>query len=184
MFQLTNKVAVVTGGASGIGEAISILFGKQGARVSVLDLDEKAAHGVADRIVAAGGQADAQRCDVSTAADTLAAMSAVEKVAGRIDILANIAGIAHVGTIETTTEADFDRVYRVNVKGMFLSTQAALPVILKGGGGVILNMASIASLIGIPERFAYMTSKGAVLSMTRSIATDRRKCPPPFASAV
>ena len=172
MFQLTNKSAVVTGGASGIGEAISILFGQQGAQVAVLDVDEAAARRVADRIVAAGGKADAHRCDVSSAADTVAAMSAVEKSAGRIDILANIAGVAHVGTVETTTEADFDRVYRVNVKGMFLSTQAALPVILKGGGGVILNMASIASLIGIPERFAYSTSKGAVLSMTRSIATD------------
>jgi 2-keto-3-deoxy-L-fuconate dehydrogenase len=169
MFQLTSKVAVVTGGASGIGEAISVLFGKQGARVSVLDVDEAAARRVADRIVAAGGQADAQRCDVSSAADTVAAMGAVESAAGRIDIL------AHVGTIETTAEADFDRVYRVNVKGMFLSTQAALPIILKGGGGVILNMASIASLIGIPERFAYSTSKGAVLSMTRSIATDYMK---------
>jgi len=172
MFQLTNKSAVVTGGASGIGEAISILFGQQGAQVAVLDVDEAAARRVADRIVAAGGKADAHRCDVSSAADTVAAMSAVEKSAGRIDILANIAGVAHVGTVETTTEADFDRVYRVNVKGMFLSTQAALPVILKGGGGVILNMASIASLIGIPERFAYSTSKGAVLSLTRSIATD------------
>ena len=172
MFQLTNKSAVVTGGASGIGEAISILFGQQGAQVAVLDVDEAAARRVADRIVAAGGKADAHRCDVSSAADTVAAMSAVEKSAGRTDILANIAGVAHVGTVETTTEADFDRVYRVNVKGMFLSTQAALPIILKGGGGVILNMASIASLIGIPERFAYSTSKGAVLSMTRSIATD------------
>ena len=172
MFQLTNKVAVVTGGASGIGEAIAVLFGKQGARVTVLDVDEAAARRVADRIVAAGGKADAHRCDVSSAADTVAAMGAVEKAAGRIDILANIAGIAHVGTIETTAEADFDRVYRVNVKGMYLTTQAALPIMLKGGGGVILNMASIASLIGIPERFAYSTSKGAVLSMTRSIATD------------
>jgi NAD(P)-dependent dehydrogenase (short-subunit alcohol dehydrogenase family) len=175
MFDLTNKSAVITGGSSGIGEAISILFGRQGARVTVLDLDEAAARRTADRIVADGGKADAQRCDVSSGADTLAAMAAVEKSAGRIDILANIAGVAHIGTVETTAEADFDRVYRVNVKGMFLSTQAALPIILKGGGGVILNMASIASLIGIPERFAYSTSKGAVLSMTRSIATDYMK---------
>ncbi len=172
MFSLTNKVAVVTGGGSGIGEAIALLFAKQGARVSVLDVDEAAARQAAERIVREGGQADAQRCDVSSAADTVAAMAAVEKSAGRIDILANIAGVVHIGTVETTAEADFDRVYRVNVKGMYLSTQAALPIILKGGGGVILNMASIASLIGIPERFAYSTSKGAVLSMTRSIATD------------
>jgi 2-keto-3-deoxy-L-fuconate dehydrogenase len=172
LFDLSGKVVVVTGGASGIGEAIAVLFGRQGARVSVLDLDAKGAARVAERIVADGGRGDSQACDVADAASVTAAISAVEKAAGRIDILANIAGVVHVGTIETTAEADFDRVYRVNVKGMFLSSQAALPILLKGGGGVILNMASIASLIGIPERFAYSTSKGAVLSMTRSIATD------------
>jgi 2-keto-3-deoxy-L-fuconate dehydrogenase len=102
MFSLTNKVAVITGGGSGIGEAIALLFAKQGARVSVLDVDEAAARQAAERIVREGGQADAQRCDVSSAADTIAAMAAVEKSAGRIDILANIAGIAHVGTVETT----------------------------------------------------------------------------------
>jgi 2-keto-3-deoxy-L-fuconate dehydrogenase len=172
MFELTNKSAVVTGGGSGIGAAIALLFGKQGARISVLDVDEAGARRVADAIVTAGGQATAYRCDIASAAEVSATMAAVEKAAGRIDILANIAGVVHIGTVETTAEEDFDRVYRVNVKGMFLATRAALPIILKGGGGVILNMASIASLIGIPERFAYSTSKGAVLSMTRSIATD------------
>jgi 2-keto-3-deoxy-L-fuconate dehydrogenase len=175
MFDLTNKSAVVTGGGSGIGAAIALLFGKQGARVSVLDVDEMGARRVADAITNAGGQAGAYRCDIANGEEVTAAMGAVERAAGRIDILANIAGVVHIGTVETTAEADFDRVYRVNVKGMFLSTQAAMPVILKGGGGVILNMASIASLIGIPERFAYSTSKGAVLSMTRSIATDYMK---------
>jgi 2-keto-3-deoxy-L-fuconate dehydrogenase len=172
MFELTNKSAVITGGGSGIGAAIALLFGKQGARVSVLDVDEAGAGRVAETITTAGGQATAYRCDVANATEVAATMSAVDKAAGRIDILANIAGVVHIGTVETTAEEDFDRVYRVNVKGMFLGTRAALPIILKGGGGVILNMASIASLIGIPERFAYSTSKGAVLSMTRSIATD------------
>src|SRR4029078_8045717 len=106
MFQLTNKTAVVTGGASGIGEAISILFGQQGAQVAVLDADEAPARRWPHRIGAAAEKADAHRCDVSSAADTVAAMSAVEKSAGRIDILANIAGVAHVGTAETNTEAD------------------------------------------------------------------------------
>ena len=172
LFDLTGKVAVVTGGGSGIGEAISLLFAQQGAQVGVLDLDESAARHTAERITAGGGQARALRADVTDGASVRAAFVNLDADLGRIDILVNNAGIAHVGTVETTAEADFDRVYRVNVKGIYLCTQAALPIILKGGGGVILNMASIASLIGIPERFAYSTSKGAVLSMTRSIATD------------
>jgi 2-keto-3-deoxy-L-fuconate dehydrogenase len=90
----------------------------------------------------------------------------------RIDILVNNAGIAHVGTIERTTEADFDRLYAVNVKGVYLCARAALPIMIKQGGGVILNMASIASLVGVPERFAYSMTKGAVHTMTMSIAVD------------
>jgi NAD(P)-dependent dehydrogenase (short-subunit alcohol dehydrogenase family) len=172
LFDLTGKVAAVTGGGSGIGEAIAVLFARQGAQVAVLDVDDSAARRTADGITAAGGQARFLRVDVSDAASLRAAFVNLDADLGRLDLLVNNAGVAHVGTVESTTEEDFDRVYRVNVKGMFLSTQAALPIILRGGGGVILNMASIASLIGIPERFAYSTSKGAVLSMTRSIATD------------
>jgi 2-keto-3-deoxy-L-fuconate dehydrogenase len=172
MFDLSGKVAAVTGGGSGIGEAIALVFARQGARVFVLDLDEKAARRTADAIVTAGGACRPLRCDVTSAADAAEAVRAVEAEAGRLDILVNNAGVAHVGTAETTAEADFDRIYRVNVKGVYLCTQAALPLMLRGGGGVILNMASIAALIGIPDRFAYSTSKGAVLAMTRSIATD------------
>jgi NAD(P)-dependent dehydrogenase (short-subunit alcohol dehydrogenase family) len=91
---------------------------------------------------------------------------------GRIDILVNNAGIAHIGTVESTTEADLDRIYSVNVKGVHLCSQAAVPAMVKEGGGVILNLASIASLIGLTDRFAYSMSKGAVLTMTRSIAVD------------
>ena len=172
MFDLSGKVAAVTGGGSGIGEAIALLFAGHGARVFVLDRDEEAARRVAGTIASAGGAGAARRCDVSSAADAAEAVRAVDAGAGRLDILVNNAGIAHVGTVETTAEADFDRVFDVNVKGVYLCTQAALPLILRGGGGVILNMASIAALIGIPDRFAYSMSKGAVLTMTRSIAAD------------
>jgi 2-keto-3-deoxy-L-fuconate dehydrogenase len=172
IFDLSGKVAAVTGAASGIGEAIALLFARQGAQVAVLDVDEAGARRTADRITSAGGQGRAVRADVTERESIHAAFLNVDADLGRLDILVNNAGIAHVGTVESTAEADFDRVYRVNVKGLYLCTQAALPLVLRGGGGVILNMASIAALIGIPERFAYSMTKGAVLSMTRSIATD------------
>jgi NAD(P)-dependent dehydrogenase (short-subunit alcohol dehydrogenase family) len=143
--------------------------------VAVLDLDEEGARRGADAIAAAGGEARALRVDVADRESVSAAFRALDAHFGRLDVLVNNAGIAHVGTVETTAEADFDRVYRVNVKGPYLCAQAALPLILRGGGGVILNMASIAALVGIPERFAYSMTKGAVLSMTRSIATDYMK---------
>ena len=175
MFELTNKVAAVTGGGSGIGEAIALLFARQGAQVAVVDVDEAAARRTADRITAGGGQARALRADVTDRASVQAAFVNIDADLGRLDVLVNNAGIAHVGTVETTPEEDFDRVYRVNVKGVYLCTQAALPLMLRGGGGVIVNMASIASLIGIPDRFAYSMTKGAVLTMTRSIAVDYMK---------
>ncbi len=175
MLQLTGKVAVVTGAGSGIGEAIAVLFARQGARVELLDVDEAAAHRTASRIREAGGDAEATRADVSTAADVEAAFAGAASRRGRIDILVNNAGIAHVGDVERTAEEDLDRLYRVNVKGLFLCSRAAIPVMLRGGGGVILNLASIAALIGVPERFAYSMTKGAVLSMTRSIAIDYMK---------
>jgi len=175
MFELTNKVAAVTGGGSGIGEAIALLFARQGAQVAVVDVDEEAARRTADRITAAGGRARALRADVTDRASVHAAFVNIDADLGRLDVLVNNAGIAHVGTVETTAEEDFDRVYRVNVKGVYLCTQAALPLMLRGGGGVIVNMASIASLVGIPDRFAYSMTKGAVLTMTRSIAVDYMK---------
>jgi 2-keto-3-deoxy-L-fuconate dehydrogenase len=172
LFNLTGKVAVVTGGGSGIGQAISILFGAQGARVVVIDVDAEGARETAARITAAGGGADAQPCNVSDAAAVRATFDSIVGRAGRLDILVNNAGVAHVGNIERTPEDDFDRLYRVNVKGVYLCSQAAVPVMVGQGGGVILNMASIVSFIGVADRFAYSMTKGAVLTMTKSVAID------------
>jgi 2-keto-3-deoxy-L-fuconate dehydrogenase len=172
LFNLSGKVAVVTGGGSGIGHAISTLFGRRGAQVVVLDRDLQAARDAAALIAGAGGSAEAAVCDVSDAAEVKSTFDAIVDRTGRLDILINNAGIAHVGNIEHTAEEDFDRLYRVNVKGVYLCTQAAVPVMVRQGRGVILNMASIVSFIGVADRFAYSMTKGAVLTMTKSVALD------------
>jgi NAD(P)-dependent dehydrogenase (short-subunit alcohol dehydrogenase family) len=175
VFQLTEKIAIVTGAGSGIGQSIARLFASQGAQVIVLDLNQNAAQATAESIRSAGGSAEPIACDVASADQVAEVFGRIERGRGRIDILVNNAGIAHVGTIEQTTEADMDQLYRVNIKGVFLCAQAAVPVMVRQGSGVILNMASIVSLIGVPDRFAYSMSKGAVLTMTRSIAVDYMK---------
>ena len=172
MFKLNGKVAVITGGGSGIGQAISKLFGRQGAHVEVLDVDGPAAGDTAAAIVSSGGSAAGAACDVSDAAAVTSAFEQIVARTRRLDILINNAGIAHVGNIERTSEDDLDRLYRVNVKGVFLCTRAAVPVMVRQGGGVVLNMASIVSFIGVADRFAYSMTKGAVLTMTKSVAID------------
>jgi 2-keto-3-deoxy-L-fuconate dehydrogenase len=172
MFRLDGKTAIVTGAGSGIGFAIASTFAKNGAQVFALDRDFKAAGAAAEKIRAEDGRASALECDVSVAESVDAAFARIDSDAPRIDILVNNAGIAHIGTVENTTEEDLDRIYAVNVKGIFLCSKAAVRRMLTTGGGVILNLASIASLIGLTDRFAYSMSKGAVLTMTRSIAVD------------
>jgi len=172
MFDLQGKAALVTGAGSGIGAAIARLFARRGASVAVVDLNEPAARAIASEIAAAGGTAAAVQCDVSQPASVDALFRTVAAANARLDILVNNAGIAHVGTIEQTTPEDLDRLYRVNVFGVYLCARAALPLMLRHGGGVILNMASIVSLVAVPDRFAYSMTKGAVLTMTRSIAAD------------
>ncbi len=172
MFDLQGKAAVVTGAGSGIGAAIARLFARRGAAIAVVDRDGDAASAVAADIASRDGRATAHACDVSDAAAVARLFASLETALPRLDILVNNAGIAHIGTIEQTTPEDFDRLYRVNVFGVYLCARAAVPIMLRQGGGVILNMASIASLIGLPDRFAYSMTKGAVLTMTRSIAVD------------
>lgn len=168
MFSLENKKAVVTGGGSGIGKAISILLAKQGAEVHVLEINEAAAKNVIDEIEAFGKKAFAHTCNVADQAEVLRVFEQI----GAINILMNIAGIAHVGKADTTSEADFDRVMNVNVKGVYNCLYAAIPQLRKSGGGGVVNMASIAALVGIPDRFVYSTAKGAIKAMTMSVAKD------------
>ena len=170
-FDLKGRVAVVTGGASGIGKAIATSLAGNGAQLWVLDLDGAAAEAAANEIVHAGGQAWALACDVSDQQSVSRAFTAISSK-GPIDILVNSAGIAHIGTIATTSVEDFERIFRVNVQGMFLCMQAAIATMVKQSAGVILNMSSLVALMGIPERFAYSMSKGAVRAMTFSVAKD------------
>jgi len=175
MFSLSAKTAVITGGGSGIGKAIAVTFAKQGAHVELLDLDETAADSVVNEILAIGGSAAFQRCDVSSATQAAAAIELVWTKRGKLDILVNNAGIAHVGNVISTSEEDLDLIYRVNVKGVANCLKAGVEKMVAQGGGVILNMCSIAAQMGIAERFAYSMSKGAVLSMTYSVAQDYLK---------
>jgi NAD(P)-dependent dehydrogenase (short-subunit alcohol dehydrogenase family) len=155
MTDLQKKVAIVTGGCSGIGRAIALRFADVGARVAVVDIAEAAQF----------------RCDVSRQSEVLVAFQAIQDQLGPPDILVNSAGVAHVGTVEQTSEDDFDRLYAVNVKGVYNCIKAAIPA-MKDRGGVILNLASVASTVGLADRFAYSMTKGAVLTMTYAVARD------------
>lgn len=171
MFSLQNKTALITGGASGIGLAIAQTFARAGAVVHILELNREQAQRVADEITTGGGKAFAHAVDVSRQADVRVVVDQIAGL-GPINILVNNAGVAHVGTVETTTEADFDRIFGVNVKGVYNCLMATIPHMNAVGGGVILNMASVAATVGLTDRFAYSMSKGAVLSMTLSVAKD------------
>ncbi|MCC8423716.1 SDR family NAD(P)-dependent oxidoreductase [Mucilaginibacter sp. UR6-11] len=168
MFSLKGKSAVITGGGSGIGKAIAVLFAKQGANVHIIELNAHAAKDTVEEILNEGGSAVAHGCNVSDQQQIVAIYNKI----GVIDILVNNAGIAHIGEATTTSEEDFARIFNVNVKGVYNSLFAAIPLMKSKGGGVILNMASIAAIVGITSRFAYSMSKGAVSAMTLSVARD------------
>ena len=165
------KTALITGGASGIGLAIAQTFAEAGAHVHILDLNGVQAEQAASDIRRAGNDATGHAVDVSNHHQTV---EVIGRIAAQepVHILVNNAGVAHVGTVETTSEADFDRIFRVNVKGVYNCLFATIPHLKANGGGVILNMASVAATLGLSDRFAYSMSKGAVLTMTLSVAKD------------
>jgi len=170
MFSLENKIGIVTGGGSGIGKAIAVLFARQGATVNVLDVDENA-KAVVEEIKNSNGKAFFNTCNVANQAEVKNIVEKISKQHSGIDILINNAGIAHIGNAENTLEQDFERLMQVNIKGVYNCLHAVIPF-MKQKGGSIVNMASVAALVGLPDRFAYSTTKGAVLAMTLSVAKD------------
>jgi 2-keto-3-deoxy-L-fuconate dehydrogenase len=171
-FSLRSKVAVITGGASGIGQAIAQRFAAHGAAIEILDNQSEALESAVKAICDAGHDACGEVCDVGDSIDVNCVFERILSRRERIDILVNNAGIAHVGNALNTTPEDFARIMRVNVNGVANCSQAALRRMTATGGGVILNMASTVAQFGIAERFAYSASKGAVLAMTYSMAKD------------
>ncbi|GHE31506.1 SDR family NAD(P)-dependent oxidoreductase [Sphingobacterium griseoflavum] len=168
MSKLTSKVAIITGGGSGIGRAIAELFADEGAIVHILDLNAEIGQTVVDDIVTRGGQAKIHACNVSVQEEVVAIVTKI----GQVDILVNNAGIAHVGNLENCAATDFERVFNVNVKGAYNALYAVIPAMKKQGAGAILNLASIAAVVGIADRFAYSMSKGAIHAMSMSVARD------------
>lgn len=168
MLKLGAKVALITGGGSGIGRAISELFAAEGAQVHILDLNPDGAAETKAAIEAAGGQCEVHICNVAVQEEVLTVVAKI----GRVDILVNNAGIAHVGSLENCSVEDFERVFQVNVKGAYNALFAVVPVMKANGGGAILNLASIAAVVGITDRFAYSMSKGAIYAMSLSVARD------------
>lgn len=175
MFSLSNKTALVTGAGSGIGAAIAELFAKAGALVYVTDRAEGSGRETQHRIAEAGGKARFCQLDIAEVGQCAAVAERVLSEAGQLDILVNNAGIGHVGTMATTEIADLDRVHAVNVRGTFLITKAFLPSMLARKHGVIVNLASIAGLIGVRDRLAYTVTKHSIVGLTRAMALDHAR---------
>ena len=173
-FLLEGKAAIITGGGSGIGQKIAERFGEAGAYIHILDINEEGAQNTVQVIQSSGGFAKAHNCNVANQEQVIQIVNSIEKL-HPIDILINNAGIGFVGNLENTAEADFDRLFNVNVKGVYNCLFACIKGMKARKKGVIINMASVVSSVGIPDRFAYSMTKGAVLTMTYSVAMGLHK---------
>jgi NAD(P)-dependent dehydrogenase (short-subunit alcohol dehydrogenase family) len=172
MFSLQNKIALVTGAGSGIGAAIAETFARTGAFVYVTDRDEKGGATTAERIRELGGQAEFLALDVAKEEDCARVAQQAHERHGRLDVLVNNAGIGHVGTMLQTTGADLDRLYAVNVRGVFNVSKTFLPGMIARKQGAIVNLASIGGIVGVRDRLAYCTTKFAVVGLTKAMALD------------
>lgn len=168
MLRLDGKTAVITGGSSGIGKATTELFARQGASVHILDFDTAGAQSVSEQLVNEGFEVFAHHCNVVDEKMVADIINRIDKV----DILVNSAGVAHIGNLEATPSDAFDRLYSVNVKGVYHLLRSVVPKMKNAGGGTIINVVSVAAWVGISDRFAYTTTKGAVAAMTLSVAKD------------
>jgi 2-keto-3-deoxy-L-fuconate dehydrogenase len=171
LFSLKGKTSIITGGGSGIGKAISKKFAAQGSTVHILELNPDNAKETIAEIEKENGKAFAHSCNVADQAQVSKVINEIAKISA-LDILVNNAGVAHVGNIENTSEEDLDRLYNINIKGVYNCMRAAIPHMKAKQKGIILNMASIASSVGLSDRFAYSMTKGAVMTMTYSVARD------------
>ena len=170
--RLNGKTALVTGGAAGIGFAIASLFAREGAAVSIIDLDADAIDTAVGKLRTDGGRAAGHRASVTADTAVRAAVAASSEVFGPADILVNNAGTACFGTVADTSDADFERVMAVNVTGTFVVSRAVLPSMIARGSGAIVNIGSVAALSGIPGMAAYCAAKGAIVALTRQMAAD------------
>jgi NAD(P)-dependent dehydrogenase (short-subunit alcohol dehydrogenase family) len=171
MFKLANKNIVVTGAGSGIGKSVAIILAKQGASIVVADLDAQNAAKTVQEITENGGIASAMILNVAHQQEVIDCFGQIAV----IDALITCAGISNIGNAENTLEADFERVFNVNVKGTYNCIHAAIPIMKSNGGGSIITISSVAAKVGLQDRFAYSMSKGAVYSMTLSVAKDYLK---------
>lgn len=172
LFNLKNKVSIITGGGSGIGKAIATVFAEQGSSVCILELNKSAADDTVNTLLNKQYQVKGYSCNVADQQEVKNIVNSIIQEFGRVDILVNCAGIAHIGKLENTSEADFDKLFNVNVKGVYNAMQAVITPMKNQKSGVILNLASVASSVGIADRFAYSMTKGAVFTMTLSVAKD------------
>ena len=175
MFSLQNKITLVTGAGSGIGAAIADAFAQAGAFVFVTDRDESSGRAVAEKIRTREGESEFLPLEVTSEENCQRVAQAVLSTRGRLDTLVNNAGIGHVGTMLQTTGADLDRLYAVNVRGVFNVTRVFLPDMLRRKSGNIINLASIGAVVGVRERVAYCTTKFAVAGLTKSMALDHAR---------
>jgi NAD(P)-dependent dehydrogenase (short-subunit alcohol dehydrogenase family) len=170
--RLKGKVAIVTGGGTGIGRAIALVFGREGSKVAVLGRRREALDGVVKELAQSGAEGRAILCDVTQSADTQRAVEFVEREFGRVDVLVNNAGVLSVSTVENISEEEWDRVIETNLKGPFLMARAVLPALCRVGGGAIVNIGSVLGLVGMRDRAAYCASKGGLTLLTKAMALD------------